>query len=370
MREASGNTRPSRNRRARRGERGVSLVLGALWVGAIGAVLAIAVEVGRLTDTATEVQVAADAAALAAAEDMVKGGTAGAGGTAERAGRDVAERNRADGRAPKDGEVAIEFGNYSVAAGFVPGAAANATRATVTLSDPPVLYVLASILGSGSSTTVTKRAVAKYVCNGTHAPTAPIAIGDCQLHQYTGGQQCSTSGITLTLNPDPTQNACWIANPSSDAGWFPPESPAGGQQAPLSVGDSITARNGSMIPIFRDWQTCVETGGSACVSPGNTGSGIHDFVIPVVPCPINNCNNGTTIGTVVGFATIHVNCPGDIICPGCDKPPRVPRGVPGGTASPSVTFTQICNNDAAGTGGGSGAAECFGSGSVRLVDDR
>ena len=48
-------------------ERGVALVAGALWIAAILAIAGIAIEVGRLTTTATEVQVAADAGALAAA---------------------------------------------------------------------------------------------------------------------------------------------------------------------------------------------------------------------------------------------------------------------------------------------------------------
>jgi TctA family transporter len=49
-----------------RGERGVVLALAAMFLTAIIAMSAVALEVSRLTDTATEVQVAADAAALAA----------------------------------------------------------------------------------------------------------------------------------------------------------------------------------------------------------------------------------------------------------------------------------------------------------------
>ena len=56
-------------------ERGVALVAGALWIAAILAIAGIAIEVGRLTTTATEVQVAGDAGALAAAVALGKNQT-------------------------------------------------------------------------------------------------------------------------------------------------------------------------------------------------------------------------------------------------------------------------------------------------------
>jgi len=81
-------------------QRGVALALAAIFLAAILAMSAVAIEVSRLTDTATEVQAAADAAALAAAQNVINGGTAGPGGTATVAAQTVAGRNATDGRTP------------------------------------------------------------------------------------------------------------------------------------------------------------------------------------------------------------------------------------------------------------------------------
>jgi hypothetical protein len=97
---------------------------------------------------------------------------------------------------------------------------------------------------------------------------------------------------------------------------------------------------------------------------------VHDFVIPIIQCPVANCNNGTSDRHVVGFATIHISCPGDVGCPGCSGPesPNITRDL---TQNKWVTFTQICNNDASGGGGNNGGGtECFGSGTVKLVADK
>src|SRR5437879_12732426 len=94
------------------GERGIAMVLAALLLTAIIAIAGIAVEVSRLTDTATEVQVAADAAALAAAQNKINGGT---DADARTAAQTVAAKNGADGRAPSP---SIVLGRYSVAHGL------------------------------------------------------------------------------------------------------------------------------------------------------------------------------------------------------------------------------------------------------------
>ena len=54
-------------RAGERSERGLALVAVAVWLGAVLALAAIAIEVAHLTTAATEVQVASDSAALAAA---------------------------------------------------------------------------------------------------------------------------------------------------------------------------------------------------------------------------------------------------------------------------------------------------------------
>jgi hypothetical protein len=140
-----------------------------------------------------------------------------------------------------------------------------------------------------------------------------------------------------------------LANNSNDKEWLPPVNGCGTGTAPiLSVGQDLKgiATNGQMPPVYRDLKACVELG-------------IHEFVIPIVSCgDLDKCNGGVTVGTVIGFTTVHIESPGDIITNGPDA------GI--------ITLTQVCNNAAAGSGGSgaSGGAKCFGSGNVRLVTDR
>ena len=83
------------------------MALFALWLAAIVAIAAITIEVSRLSDTATEVQVAVDAAALAGAENLLKGGNVD---SAKAAARTVAAQNRTDGRARARGTCASSSG--------------------------------------------------------------------------------------------------------------------------------------------------------------------------------------------------------------------------------------------------------------------
>src|SRR2546422_8799482 len=129
--------------RARR-ERGVVMVVAAVWLTAVIAMSATAIEVSRLTDTATEVQVAADSAALAAAQNMIDGGDTA---SATVAGKAVAAQNRTDGRGPTAADVGIEFGGYTAAGGFNPGGGTNAGRALGVIQN--VRYIFATVFGRG-----------------------------------------------------------------------------------------------------------------------------------------------------------------------------------------------------------------------------
>ena len=326
--------------RSRKRERGVTMVLAAVFLVAIAAISAISIEIARLADTATEVQSAADAAALAAAENIDTGGDST---TATTAAQTVAGRNRTDGRWPASSNLDVQFGSWTAAGGYsssgpVAGVSVPAVKATVSM--PNVEYIFGSVLG-GASTTVTKDAVAAYKCTGQAQPTAPVTIGLCQLQQYTQGQPCSANGSTLVQQPNPDQNSCWTANAHNAPDWLPPE--CGGGNAPLiSVGDILAGQglsNGQMVPILRAIQNCVN-------------AGVHDYTIPIINCPIANCNAGTSLGEVVAFATMHIDSPSDID----------PNGPTAG-----IRFTQVCDNNSSGNGGPPGAV-CTGRGNVRLVN--
>jgi Flp pilus assembly protein TadG len=346
--------------------RGVAVAMTAIWLTALMAVAAIGVEVARLATVATEVQVAADAAALGAAKNLWS--TPGATqGTATSAGQAVAAQNQADGRFPASGNVNIQYGTWVANTGFVNGGGGGspAVRATVTM--PNVKYLMATVFGFATQTQVQKRATAIYTCQETGRP-GPFTIGSCQLQTYTQGQSCSADNPTmLRTSPTPGQLMCWLDNSAGISAYLPPVAGCGtGTASVTAVGDALPAiTNGNVTPNYRALQDCV---GNTCVPPGGTGPGVHDYTIPIISCPLNSCNNGTTIGTVLGYATVHISCPGDIICPGCTDSPRSP-GVDA-SVSPSVNFSQICNNDSGGGGGNnSGSTGCFGSGTVKLVGD-
>ena len=324
------------------GERGIAMVLAALLLVAIIAISGIAVEVSRLTDTATEVQVAADAAALAAAQNKINGGT---DADARTAAQTVAAHDATDGRAPSPD---IVFGSYSVANGFSTsppsGTDLPAARATVTAAD--VRYLMATVFGAGTSTTVTKRAVATFESTGQTQAKAPFTVCDCLLQQPTC-QPCSgnLNTFTVTQTPTGTQNSCMLVQASGDRAWFPADCPSvgNGSHPAISVGDSISLDNGQISSLLHDFQNCVD-------------AGVHDYVIPIIHCPLFPCSiaNCSGHGQVVGFATIHIAVSSDIVAQSSTK---------------SVTFTLVCNNAAPGTRAADTAA-CFGTGNVELVDDR
>src|SRR5436190_2966706 len=96
-----------RNQRPR--EKGIALVAAGIFMVAMLALAAIAVEVARLTDTATEVQVVADVGAMGAAVARARGKDEG---QAIQAGTDVATLNFADGKHVPDTSIVIDAGHY------------------------------------------------------------------------------------------------------------------------------------------------------------------------------------------------------------------------------------------------------------------
>src|SRR5438046_6083714 len=165
-------------RSQRRNEKGVALVAAGIFMVAMLALAAIAVEVARLTDTATEVQVVADVGAMGAAVARARGkDEAGA----IQAGTDVAVLNFADGTHVPSSSVLIEAGHYDPArdpgdmfhAGENPH---NAFRSTVTVSN--VKYIMATILNGQSGTNVQKQAVAVPDCPTSGPATSPMTLCD------------------------------------------------------------------------------------------------------------------------------------------------------------------------------------------------
>jgi len=61
-------------RQARHGERGIGLVAIGIWIVALAVMMAVAVDIARLSHSASEVQAIADAAALSGARALYNNG--------------------------------------------------------------------------------------------------------------------------------------------------------------------------------------------------------------------------------------------------------------------------------------------------------
>ena len=283
-----------RTRRAR--ERGVTLIAGGVWMIAMLAIVAIAVEIARLTDTATEVQASADSGALGAALSIARG----ASGQAVTAGQNAAALNYADGKLVPTSDVQIDIGHYDSSSAASPhfttvctaGTDCNAARATVTVTG--VKYLMATILNGQTSTSVQKTAVAAALCQGSGSPF-PMAICSNTLQTISGDNVCGAMTASLFMNPNAAQNACWTVltaggGASNVLDLFPPQ--CGGTPVQVALKQSIGLQNGVSNSVWQALQCCI-----ACQD-------IHDFTVPVVDCSaIAACNISTP---VLGFATIHI----------------------------------------------------------------
>jgi hypothetical protein len=345
-------------------ERGAVLAAAGIWFAALVAIVAIAVEVARLTNTATEVQVAADAGALGAATAIGRGQI----GQAIPIGKSAAAANYADGRTVKTGDVQIDIGRYdpdpAAAVHFdatcTPGVDCTAARATVTLNN--VRYITASLLNGQAGTGVQKNAVAAAQCQGSAYPI-PLAVCSSVFQSIPQGDLCGSLGGPFFMNPNGANNACWTslslssANKSTFLGLLPPQ--CGGNQIEAFVQHPTNLQNGVDNKVWQALQCCI-----ACQN-------VHDFTVPVVDCgAMGGCN---TSPLILGFASIHINSPSDIDPPGsgntqCNSGDFSPWGCQltiNNGSNVGINASQVCQSDLAGKPGG-GTCTNFGNTVVTL----
>jgi hypothetical protein len=99
-----------RTRRQRTAERGVALVVVAVFLATLFALTAVGIDVSRLSHTATEVQTVADAAARGGAKALLdQGGTPGVGITRAHL---IANKNLVEGDFAPDADVLVDEGFY------------------------------------------------------------------------------------------------------------------------------------------------------------------------------------------------------------------------------------------------------------------
>src|SRR6266481_3452910 len=282
-------------------ERGITLIAMALWMTAFFALTAVGVDVGRIAFTASEVQSAADTAALAAARAFLDGGDPQATGKMILGNGTAAVPNTIDSRSAyaAASTITIETGTADNSGNFTAGggAAANAARATVIAT---VTNLFSGVFaGNDGTTIVTKQATAVLTTTGEDQPTVPIAVsGGC----FTD-KNC-TAGNCPALNAS-TNDAGWTgfdggASTSTIRAFFPQacdsaKGYASTNPAPiLTTDESINLLNGvSATPLFGDFHCLVCTLNQT------------KFIVPVVDKPCGAQFNQSD--AIIGFAEVTID---------------------------------------------------------------
>ena len=146
-------------------ERGQVFVAAAVSLAAFLALTVVAVDIGRLAHTATEVQTVADAAANAGATALLKKTLTGAAVDPIAEAQFVAGQNTVDGQPAVVADIALL--HYDFASGTFTSGSPNAVRATPSVT---VTNLIAGVLGD-PQTTVTKTATAAMSGVGAASPS-------------------------------------------------------------------------------------------------------------------------------------------------------------------------------------------------------
>lgn len=329
--------------RFKRSQRGAILVLTGIAIVTLVAMAVVAVDLGRLALTATEVQIVADVGATAYAK-AVQQDSAGPANDALA----VVARNRIDGAAATPANISsFEVGNYSsqslaFASGGMPQ---NAVRAHATAT---VNNFFAGVFGDFQST-VQKDATAAIGCPNSGRVVLPMVVGECEFAAFESSNDCSD---LPQLFQQPGDNSCWSNLLDSSGGgadttntYFPTSCCYGGTQCgegitppAVSLGDWVYHTNGQQASTMHLIQDCVEN------------EGITDFVVAIVKCD-QSLTDCTGSSEVVGFASVHVS---NVVDQGSDK---------------TIDLDFFCNDTGDPVGETLGFGEkCFGISSVAMVE--
>ena len=310
--------------RRRRGQEGFALIAGGLALVAMFALIVVAIDIGRISHTATEVQGIADSAALAGAWAVVKQGA----GSAQAAATTAASDNRFDGRNfvnGTNGQLNVSEGSWDPSTGsFTPGGApTTAVRAIVTGQN--VRYVTAPLIGIAPTSNIQKLAVAVIaapsiavvnapfaicsdVTNGVSPqPPGPCANGDGTVIKPPCGALPPNGSCLPDIEAQGTQNSCFSglgtgANSFNEWSLLPAQC-GGTTVATVDVGEIISLDNGQNTIVLQHLQNCVGP------AQGSNANNVHRFVVPV----INNCHCSGTSLPVAGFVEIQIDAPSQVI---------------------------------------------------------
>jgi len=351
-------------------ERGSILVFVTISLVALLGFAALATETGRAWQAKSQLQAAADAAALAGAGSLLSSDFTSVDEAAARtAATTYGAQHKALGTNLTIAAADVEVGSWDMASRTFTAMPGNTdpdvmravrviTRRDNTLNGP-IDTVLGRAMGV-NSITVNTDAVAEWGFAGSGGPGVvdlPIAIDCCAV----AGPGCtanycdyvsntipdpsctlSTTGETvscLEFFSTPEQNACWtVFDGTSSAVSVPGMSDIIANGNPVEIGNEpIYLDNGTKTPIVQDIKDKFEAEGS-----DTNGDGVVDswvVTLPVVECqnPGDQCASGNT-QHIVGFLCMDIReiivtpdklIKGDFICstdPRCDADGFGPGG--------------------------------------------
>jgi hypothetical protein len=331
--------------RNRDNQQGQVFAIFGIFLFAFLAVVAIAINIGRLYFVARETQTVADASAIGGAVAYIKSPTLS---DAQQGAKDEAKLNYANnqgdpvkasqGNGFDLADADIFVGNWSNGTFTNGGTPPNAVRTTPTVQVLNIFPFAANILNPSAwsaTSQVQRGATAAFVPLGQANPDLPIMLGQCV--------KCDpgVNGCSQTLNFEPTGG--------KDAAWWPP---AGGSKGVSGITDYVPARCNSGGPA--DSIGPVSVGTPITVDPGRRGNAVcpsfvgcigQTFVVPVV-----NQDCGTTFtpseqALVTGFSVITIT---SVICPGGGAPDTI-------TIQPHLVD---CSNPNICTGGSKDGQNC------------
>jgi hypothetical protein len=282
------------NMRNRKNQRGVALVYISVVFGAVVAVMAIAVDIARLSWNASEVQAVADASALSGALGLGRKTFGVNTPTPIRDAQTAASANQYNAQYAILDANDITIGTYHDGA-FTPSSLLNPqANAVQTRPHVPVSNLLSGSVFHAPVTDVHKQATAAFCTLGAAVPTLPIALADGCFQCFPTA--CPPSIFVLQFNAVPLNNAAWFyptsttGSPGIDA--YVPSCPngggGGGQTMPtVSTGTVLSLNNGSLASLCqKDFQCLVG----------------QSFVLPVVHSQCSVPLSGSD--PIVGFATV------------------------------------------------------------------
>jgi hypothetical protein len=372
----------------RRRQTATARTSAGILLSAVLVVAAIAAGVPRFNDTATNVQVAADVAAMAAVLARSRGNTEV---QAIQAGMDIGALNLVDGKPIDPAGIGIVAGFYDPRATpgsrFAPGRMPhNAFRSTVRVGG--VRFATASILSWETGTDIEERAVATAGCPSNELVNFPMAVCAESLTEGRPGETCTDHPKLGHMVPDDGETGCWANVGPGTYESVLPEVCGGAGGEGLAQGDIIDLQSGRLTSFLRHVQCCVACRNQhkftvpviECARPGScgrraraqgfatinlaqyqdvilAGSGRNDcrqyFPDCTNPAPDGSIENPEHKRCSAGCSNVGADCQNDGDCSGCSGGCEGPRG---------LYLNQTCGHDIGGSGGG----RCFGNSSVML----